>query len=77
MHLRINIIKSLIILWVIFLKNKDKLSKYKNNDEDPYGYDFVPTISHVTNIDEQKQEVKRLENIKKDRKSTNNRETIH
>ena len=64
-------------LLILFLKNKDKLSKYKNNDEDPYGYDFVPTISHVTNIDEQKQEVKRLENIKKDRKSTNNSETIH
>ena len=34
-----------------------------NNSEDIYGYDFVPTLSHVLNIDEQRENVKKLENI--------------
>lgn len=47
-------------------KNNKDLNKNKiNNNEDPYGYDFVPTISHWTNIDEQRKEVKFLENINK------------
>ena len=58
---------------MIFLKDK----KYSNNNKDPYGYDFVQTIAHVTNIDEQRKQVNYLENIKKDRKSTNNGEEVH
>lgn len=47
-------------------KNSKNLNKDKvNNNEDPYGYDFVPTISHLTNIDEQRKEVENLENIGK------------
>lgn len=39
-----------------------------NNNLDPYGYDFVPTLSHWTNIDEQRKEVNHLENICKNSK---------
>lgn len=48
-------------------KNKEKGFDIKkdNNNIDPYGYDFVPTISHWTNIDEQRKEVAYLENIDK------------
>ena len=37
-------------------KNKEKGFDIKkdNNNIDPYGYDFVPTIAHWTNIDEQR-----------------------
>lgn len=51
------------------MKNKNnKLirKKNKNFSEDQYGYDFVPTLSHWTNIDEQKREVKKMENITQD-----------
>ena len=55
-------------------KNKEKGFDIKkdNNNVDPYGYDFVPTISHWTNIDEQRNNVKHLENIEKGRKNNNN-----
>jgi len=43
-----------------------------NNNVDPYGYDFIPTISHWTNIDEQRKEVEYLENIDKEQESANN-----
>ena len=44
--------------------NELKENKYNdNNNKDPYGYDFVPAIAHWTNIDEQRKEVKKLENI--------------
>ena len=50
-------------------KNNKDISVYKdNNNVDPYGYDFVPTISHWTNIDEQRKEVRHLENINKNTK---------
>jgi len=42
--------------------------KKDNNNLDPYGYDFVPTIAHWTNIDEQRKEVNYLENIDKNAK---------
>ena len=47
-------------------KNKGFDINKDNNDLDPYGYDFVPTISHWTNIDEQKKDVKRLEDISRE-----------
>lgn len=43
--------------------------KKDNNNVDPYGYDFVPTISHWTNIDEQRKEVNHLESIDKNSKN--------
>ena len=46
-------------------KNKGFDIKKDNNNLDPYGYDFVPTIAHWTNIDEQRKEVTHLENINK------------
>ena len=46
-------------------KNKGFDTKKDNNNIDPYGYDFVPTIAHWTNIDEQRKDVNRLENISK------------
>ena len=48
------------------LEEEDKNKHNDNNNQDPYGYDFVPTISHWTNIDEQRKEVRHLENISKD-----------
>jgi len=39
-----------------------------NNNKDPYDYDFVPTIAHWTNIDEQRKEVEHLESINKNSK---------
>lgn len=50
-----------------FLMGKYKdLDKNKvNNNKDPYGYDFVQTLAHITNIDEQRETVNRLENINK------------
>lgn len=55
-------------------KNKGFDVKKDNNNIDPYGYDFVPTISHWTNIDEQRKEVEHLENIDKSRINNNNSE---
>ena len=50
-----------------------KSNKYNdNNNKDPYGYDFVPTVAHCTNIDEQRKEVNYLENVTKPQKSSNN-----
>lgn len=56
-----------------------KKNKYKgfdvnkdNNNFDPYGYDFVPTIAHWTNIDEQRKETEYLENIENSRNNNNN-----
>lgn len=49
-------------------KNKGFDIEKDNNNIDPYGYDFVPTIAHWTNIDEQRKEVTYLENISKDSK---------
>lgn len=46
-------------------KSMNKLDD--NNNIDPYGYDFVPTIAHWTNIDEQREEVKHLEKLTKKR----------
>ena len=43
-------------------ENKNKC----NNNKDPYGYGFVPTISHWTNIDEQRKEAEHLEDITND-----------
>lgn len=55
--------------------NEKDINRYNdNNNEDPYGYDFVPTIAHWTNIDEQRKEAIHLENITKERKSANNGE---
>lgn len=46
--------------------NEKSINKYNNNNNlDPYGYDFVPTIAHWTNIDQQRKEVDHLENIDK------------
>lgn len=61
---------------IFYEKNKSKGFNVDkdNNNEDTYGYDFVPTISHWTNIDEQRKEVNYLENIGKVRKNTNNDE---
>lgn len=50
------------------LKEKDINKYHDNNGIDPYGYDFVPTISHWTNIDEQRKEVEHLENITNSKK---------
>lgn len=50
------------------LKEKDINKYHDNNNVDPYGYDFVPTISHWTNIDEQRKEVEHLENITNSKK---------
>ncbi len=47
------------------LHEKDINKLNDNNNIDPYGYDFVPTISHWTNIDEQRKQVEYLENISK------------
>ncbi|MDD2627831.1 MAG: hypothetical protein PHR25_03080 [Clostridia bacterium] len=51
------------------MKNKNKKlirKKDKNFSEDEYGFDFVPTLSHWTNIDEQKEDVEKMESITKD-----------
>ena len=56
------------------LHEKDINKCNDNNNVDPYGYDFVPSIAHWTNIDEQRKEVAHLENITKGvkgRKTTN------
>lgn len=47
------------------LHEKDVNKQNDNNNIDPYGYDFVPTIAHWTNIDEQRKQVEYLENISK------------
>lgn len=46
-------------------KNKDVDKNKVNNNKDPYGYDFVQTLAHITNIDEQREKVKELECIDK------------
>ncbi len=52
-------------------KNKGFDIDKDNNNKDPYGYDFVPTIAHWTNIDEQRKDVNYLENISNSKKSGN------
>ena len=49
------------------MKNsKEKnLKKLKGKYSTDYGYDFVPTLHKWTNIDEQKEKVKKLEQISK------------
>jgi len=50
--------------------NEKSINKFNdNNNKDPYGYDFVPTIAHWTNVDEQRKEVERLENITKENRN--------
>lgn len=47
-------------------KTKKKISNEKNqksNLKDEYGYDFVAELSHFTNIDEQRENVQRLEKL--------------
>lgn len=46
-------------------KYKDVDKNKVNNNKDPYGYDFVQTLAHITTIDEQRGTVNRLENINK------------
>ena len=36
-----------------------------NRSEDIYGYDFVPALANVLNIDEQKEKARELEDIDK------------
>lgn len=43
-------------------KGKENNSKYINKDE-AYSYDFVPTLNEWVNIDEQREKVKKLEDI--------------
>lgn len=49
------------------LNEKDINKYHDNNNVDPYGYDFVPSIAQWTNIDEQRKEVEFLENITKEK----------
>lgn len=47
-------------------KTKTKLASGKNpkgNLKDEYGYDFVAELSHFTNIDEQREKAKKLEQL--------------
>lgn len=46
-------------------KNKDLEKNKVNNNKDPYVYDFVQTLAHITNIDEQREKVRKLECIDK------------
>jgi len=49
-------------------KNKNNICKKcgkTNRSEDIYGYDFVPELANVLNIDEQKVKAKELEDIDK------------
>lgn len=55
----------MVIFYMSKKKNKGYDVKKDNNNQDPYGYDFVPTIAHWTNIDEQRKDVQHLENISK------------
>lgn len=50
--------------------NKKKVKNSKvcgktNRSEDIYGYDFVPELANVLNIDEQKEKAKELEDLDK------------
>lgn len=45
-------------------KNCKKCGK-TNSSEDIYGYDFVPELANVLNIDEQKEKAQELEDIDK------------
>lgn len=47
------------------LKEKRESKYNDNNNQDPYGYDFVVEVAHIENIDEQKEKVKYLEKISK------------
>ena len=47
-------------------KENNKIVEERSIDKD-YGYDFIPTLNNSLNIDEQKVEAKRLENIEKKR----------
>lgn len=51
------------------MKNKrnNRLNKIKTKriDKEEYGYDFVPELSHILNIDEQRENARRLEDIGK------------
>ncbi len=49
-------------------ETKQTVDKETNRiKEEDYGYDFVPTLDNSLNIDEQKVNAKRLENIEKKR----------
>ncbi len=50
-------------------ETKQTVEKEETNriKEEDYGYDFVPTLDNSLNIDEQKVNAKRLENIEKKR----------
>ena len=50
------------------IKNKSKKQRKcgkANRGEDIYGYDFVPEIANILNIDEQKEKAQELEDISK------------
>ena len=49
------------------LNNSRKCKKCgkTNRSEDIYGYDFVPELANVLNIDEQKEKARELEDIDK------------
>ena len=56
---------------MIILKEKNnKLNELKQNrmQKEEYAYDFVPELSHILNIDEQRIKAKELENITKTNK---------
>ena len=44
-------------------KNKSKEEKSKKILEEQYSYDFIPNLNEWLNIDEQKENAERLENI--------------
>lgn len=55
---------------MIILKEKNnRLSelKQKRMQKEEYAYDFVPELSHILNIDEQKVKARELENITKNK----------
>ena len=58
-----------IIFRVIILKKNNRLSelKQKRMQKEEYAYDFVPELSHVLNVDEQRVKARELENITKDK----------
>lgn len=52
---------------MIFLSKKNK----KDVGKEEYGYDFVPELSHITNIDEQRVKAKKMEKMGKDKHAQN------
>lgn len=47
-----------------YLEKRKKCGK-TNRSKDIYGYDFVPSLANVLNIDEQKEKARELEDIDK------------